>query len=98
MKTTLNSENQHHPRFPLIMCFLTSGVNHGPGGRRCEFPPGLAAREPGALDASCDFSRSRVPIPEMEDVGLVDDMTINRHGVCGALLHARHPHGAVQVS
>ena len=61
-------------------------------------PPGLAAREPGALDASCDFSRSRVPIPEMEDVGLVDDMTINRHGVCGALLHARHPHGAVQVS
>lgn len=23
-ETTLNPENQHHPRLPLIMCFLTS--------------------------------------------------------------------------
>lgn len=26
-------------------------------------------------------------------MGLIDDTTINRHGVCGALLHARHPTG-----
>lgn len=45
-----------------------------------------------ALDASC-ISPGLGPFQKGSDVGLIDDTTINRHGVCGALLHARHPTG-----
>ena len=95
-ETTLNSEIQHHPRFPLIMCFLTSG---GSRARRQEV--WVLARPccQRAVGLGCllHFSRPRLPCPRKEDVGLDDDTTINRHGVCGALLHAWHPHGAVQA-
>lgn len=91
LENMLSSENQLHPSFSPHRGF--SDKQRGSRAWRQEVwvLAKLCRQRAVCLGRILHFSGSRLHFPEKEDVGLDDDTTVIRHGVCGVLLHARHP-------
>ena len=91
LENMLNSENQLHPSFSPHRGFSDKQCGSRAWRQEVWVLAKLCLQRAVCLGRLLHFSGSRLHFPEKEDVGLDDDTTVIRNGICGVLLHARHP-------